>query len=241
MPPFQRLPSSTCLQDFNMIHARYTGCQPLSTHFISPFSKPLLFTLPLPFQSRRPVFCSQYWTFVLLQQCWMLFKEKISICGSILVVEGILGKAWLEGKEGRCGGVWCQRALLLGCMRGGMTAVRSIVCMPSLFPEWLGGLGISCWSITCDMCITDNGVYAFVKACGWIYAQYVHCVKSDERNMTSLSEGNLWMTHEKKNNELWFPWAIRLASGSGGAHNLSDLDMERAQCQGRKWQLSSIT
>jgi len=58
-------------------------------------------------------------------------------------------------------------------MHGGMITVRSIVCMPSGFPEKLGALGIGGWSIICGMCITVNDVYACMKACGCVYARYV--------------------------------------------------------------------
>jgi hypothetical protein len=93
------------------------------------------------------------------------------------VVEGILGKGRLEEREGRCGGVWCRKAFLLGCMRDGMTAVRSIVRVASGFPVWLDALGIGGWSIICGMCVAINGVYACTKAFECVYAWYVRRVK----------------------------------------------------------------
>jgi len=58
-------------------------------------------------------------------------------------------------------------------MHGGMTAVRSIVRVPSGFPEKLGALGIGDQSIICGMCIAVNDVYACMKVCGCVYARYV--------------------------------------------------------------------
>ncbi|KIJ94877.1 hypothetical protein K443DRAFT_683445 [Laccaria amethystina LaAM-08-1] len=68
----------------------------------------------------------------------MLFKGKIGFCDSIRTEVGrvgTVGKGRLcdtGGKEGRCGGVWRRRAFRVGCMRCGMTPVRSIERVDSI-------------------------------------------------------------------------------------------------------------
>jgi len=54
----------------------------------------------------------------------------------------------------------------------------------------------------------------------------------DEQNVTSPTADNLWMRIKKYESQ--FPWAVQLASGLGGAHNLSDLDVEQASVSGRE-------
>ena len=96
----------------------------------------------------------------------ILCEEKIGFCDSMRTVVGILGKGRVcdkEGGKGRCGGVWRWGAFRVSCMRCGMTPVRSIVRVDSL---WLGARTFGCWSIVWDMlrCVKWRVcVYAYMR------------------------------------------------------------------------------
>ena len=153
------------------------------------------------------------------EKWWCSFwcEERDGICGSTCVNEGILGKGQLweeERMEGRCGGGWRWWVFLADCMHCGMTVVRSIGCVLSGFPKWLGAQAIECRSIIRSICVTLKCMYVY----GCVYAQNVCCAEVWWTEY-DLAQGKKSM-NKKRKDELWYPWALRPVSGSGGAHNL---------------------